>query len=77
MPDFDDKEALALWIDSNICANFPILSPDLSNEDKLYCNLVEKYMIHTCSSELQIAVWMKKKNAQSTLVQYSSKQYNF
>jgi len=50
MPDFDDKEALALWIDSNICADFPILSHDSSNDDKLYCHLVEKYMIHTCSS---------------------------
>lgn len=30
---------------------FPqLLSPDSSNDDKLYCHLVEKYMIHTCSS---------------------------
>jgi len=50
MPDFDDKDALASWIDLNICADFPFLSSDPCDDDILYSKLVEKYMIHTCSS---------------------------
>jgi hypothetical protein len=50
MPDFDDKDALASWIDLNICAEFPIISSDSTDDDILYSKLVEKYMIHTCSS---------------------------
>jgi len=50
MPDFDDKDGLASWIDSNISADFPILLALSTDEDILYNKLVEKYMIHTCSS---------------------------
>ena len=50
MPDFEDKDALALWIDLNICAEFPNISSHSSEEDTLYYNLVNKYMIHKCSS---------------------------
>ena len=50
MPDFDDKEALSSWIDQNICAEYPQLFIDSSEEDRLYYELVEKYMIHTCTS---------------------------
>ena len=50
MPDFDDKDALSSWIDLNICAEFPELSSNSSDEDILYYKLVEKFMIHTCSS---------------------------
>jgi hypothetical protein len=50
MPDFENKECLSLWIDSNICAEFPSSSSDSSANDILYSKLVEKYMIHTCSS---------------------------
>jgi len=50
MPDFDDKDALSSWIDLNICAEFPIITSDASDEDIIYHQLVKKYMIHTCSS---------------------------
>ena len=50
MPDFDDNYALSSWIEINICAEFPTLLSTSSNEDILYHDLVEKYMIHTCSS---------------------------
>jgi len=50
MPDFEDKDALASWIDLNICAEFPTLSSDSSDSDILYAKLVEKYMLHTCTS---------------------------
>ena len=50
MPDFEDKESLSAWIDSNISAEFPTLLTHSTDEDELYCKLVEKYMIYTCSS---------------------------
>ena len=50
MPNFEDKDSLAAWIDSNISAEFHTLTLNSTDEDKLYCGLVEKYMIHTCSS---------------------------
>jgi hypothetical protein len=50
MPSFEDKNALAAWIDLNISAEFPQISADSTDDEKLYCKLVEKYMLHTCSS---------------------------
>jgi len=50
MPNFEDKDALSAWIDLNISAEFPTISMESSEEDICYCKLVEKYMIHTCSS---------------------------
>jgi len=42
MPDFEDKDALASWIDLNICAEFPTQSSDSSYNEILYAELVEK-----------------------------------
>jgi len=50
MPHFEDKDSLSAWIDLIITAEFPILSLNSHDDDKLYFKLVEKYMIHTCSS---------------------------
>lgn len=50
MPDFENKDALAAWIDENISAEFPTLSSSSSKEEELYYNLVESYMIHMCTS---------------------------
>jgi len=50
MPGNNDKDALSSWIDDNISADFLDLNPKSSEEEKLYSEMVEKYMIHKCSS---------------------------
>jgi len=50
MPDYKDKIGLSEWIDSNITAEFPLISETMTEEDKAYAKKVESYMIHKCSS---------------------------
>lgn len=50
MPDYEDKDELSNWIDNNISAELPLIDEFQSEEDIQYHDLVQKYMIHKCSS---------------------------
>jgi len=50
MPDYNDKNGLSDWIDNNISAEFPIVDSSSSEEDIQYAEMVEKFMIHKCTS---------------------------
>lgn len=50
MPEYNDKQKLSEWIDENISAEYPQID-NLSNvEDIKYCEMVQSFMIHKCSS---------------------------
>ena len=48
-PSKDDIDACVKWIDENITARRPIITPTSSAADIAYAAKVEKHMIHTCS----------------------------
>jgi len=50
MPEYQEKDALASWIDENISAEFPDIDETSTEADINYSNMIESYMIHKCSS---------------------------
>jgi len=49
MPDFENKQDMANWIDCNISAILPDIAEFPTEEELRYFNLVDKFMTHTCS----------------------------
>jgi len=50
MPEYNDKDGLSTWIDENISAEYPDINDSSNEKDIKYCEMVESYMIHRCSS---------------------------
>ena len=50
MPNYEDKEDLSDWIDNNLSAEYPTIDSSSSEEDRQYYEMIQKYMIHKCSS---------------------------
>ena len=59
MPRYEDKPALAVWIDQHICAVYPSLMTDQEpletgetfEKDAIYADIVRSHMLHKCFPE--------------------------